>query len=89
MKINNAMPCTPHVYWVFGFSVIILYGHNFATMLYNAEVDIKAAQAMLGHKSIRVTMDIYTHLDKSQVSKAASKLEEYVISSQSVVSERV
>ncbi len=37
--------------------------HSYATSLYYAGVDIKTAQKLLGHSSISVTMDIYTHLD--------------------------
>lgn len=36
-----------------------IFRHNFATILYNAGVDVKAAQTILGHSSINVTMDIY------------------------------
>lgn len=54
-----------------------IFRHNFATILYNADVDVKAAQAIMGHSSITVMMDIYTHLDKKHKNKAASKLNEY------------
>ena len=51
------------------------FRHTYATMLYYAGVDIKTAQYLLGHSSIKVTMDIYTHIDKSQVKNTVSKLE--------------
>lgn len=40
-----------------------IFRHNYATMLHDNGVDMKTAQHLLGHSSIQVTMDIYTHLD--------------------------
>lgn len=51
------------------------FRHTYATMLYYAGIDIKTAQYLLGHSSIKVTMDIYTHIDKSQIKNTTSKLE--------------
>lgn len=45
--------------------------HTFATALYDAGVDVKAAQYFLGHSDVRLTMDLYTHL--SQERDAASR----------------
>lgn len=50
--------------------------HTFATMLYDAGVDIKTAQRWLGHSDPAVTMRIYTHLSatrEQQAVKQASK----------------
>lgn len=33
-----------------------------ATMFFYGSVDIKEAQRLLGHSSIKVTLEIYTHL---------------------------
>lgn len=38
--------------------------HDYATNLYKAGVDIKTAQKLLGHSDIKVTLQIYTHLDQ-------------------------
>ena len=38
--------------------------HTYATTLYYAGVDVKTAQYLLGHKSITVTLEIYTHLER-------------------------
>lgn len=54
------------------------FRHNFATILYNAGVDVKAAQAILGHSSISVTMDIYTHLNNQNKEFAKAKLNEFL-----------
>lgn len=48
--------------------------HTYATNLYYAGIDIKTAQYLLGHSSIQMTMDIYTHLDNSKISNSADKL---------------
>ena len=65
---NNAMPCTSHFYWVFGFSVIILYGHTFATNAITAGIDYYYISRIMGHNSISITLDTYTDFmpDKSR-----------------------
>jgi len=55
-----------------------IFRHNFATILYYADVDVKSAQAILGHKSISVTLGIYTHLDRNKKSEATAKLNSFV-----------
>lgn len=55
-----------------------IFRHNFATILYNAGVDVKAAQSILGHSSIAVTMDVYTHLGQRNKLEAAEKLNEFL-----------
>lgn len=45
--------------------------HTFATFLYDAGVDVKAAQYFLGHSDIKMTLDLYTHLSKER--EAASR----------------
>ena len=39
--------------------------HTFATNLYKAGVDLKSAQKILGHESIQLTLDIYTHAEQN------------------------
>ena len=50
------------------------FRHNFATRLYYAGVDVKTAQYLLGHKDIKVTLSIYTHLDISNPNKTADAI---------------
>lgn len=45
--------CTPHQ-----------LRHSFCTMLYRAGTDVMTARDQMGHKSITVTGQIYTHLGK-------------------------
>lgn len=71
-KINASAGGTRDIKAVQGLSAHI-FRHNYATMLYYAEVDIKDAQRLLGHSNIRLTLDIYTHLDKNK-STASEKL---------------
>lgn len=40
--------------------------HTFATMLYDAGVDVKTAQLWLRHSDVATTMRIYTHLSKEK-----------------------
>jgi integrase len=50
-----------------------VFRHNYATMLYYADIPIKDAQYLLGHSNIKITLDIYTHLDKKK-SNVAEKI---------------
>ena len=40
-----------------------MFRHNYCTMLYYLKVDVKDAARLMGHADIRVTLEIYTHLD--------------------------
>ncbi len=48
--------------------------HTYATMLYDAGVDVKSAQYFLGHASIELTLSIYTHLTPYKVEQAIGTL---------------
>lgn len=52
--------------------------HSYATMLYKSNVDIKTAQYLLGHKTVKTTLDIYTHLEEDLKIKNISKLNKYM-----------
>jgi site-specific recombinase XerD len=56
------------------FVVIIPYGHTYATTLFKAGVDIKTAQRLLGHTNVKMTLDIYTHLETNNAD-VLSKIE--------------
>lgn len=51
--------------------------HTYATMLYNSNVPIKEAQYFLGHKDIRVLLNIYTHLDNEKKKQSFSKINDF------------
>ena len=55
-----------------------IFRHNFATMLYNAEIDVKTAQILMGHDSITVMLGIYTHLGKNKIKQNIGKLEDFI-----------
>lgn len=56
-----------------------VYRHNYSTMLYNAQLGLKESQYLMGHKNIKTTMEIYTHLDKENTHKSVgSKIEDYL-----------
>ena len=74
MKINNAMPCTPHFYWVFGLSVIILYRHSCASLLLANGVSLKQIQDWLGHSDFAITANTYAHLDFESKQAAAGAM---------------
>lgn len=52
--------------------------HAFATTLFDAGIDVKDAQDILGHASIAVTRDIYTHITKKRKSATADKLNAFL-----------
>ena len=54
-----------------------IFRHTYATNLYHAGIDIKTAQYLLGHSSIQVTLDIYTHLENENISNTQDVLNKY------------
>ena len=58
-----------------------IFRHNFATILYNADVDVKTAQAIMGHASIKILMDTYTHLSDKNKDEATDKLNFFLTNS--------
>ncbi len=54
------------------------FRHTFCTMLYNAGVDVKMAQDIMGHNSVNVTLDIYTHLSQESKKISADKINTYL-----------
>ncbi len=59
--------CTPHQ-----------LRHGYATLLYDAGLTPKDAQAILGHATIEMTADIYTHITNSRSQNNAHKLNDFV-----------
>lgn len=51
--------------------------HGYATMLYEADVDVYTAKTLLGHSEIETTMAIYTHLRSRKKMESLDKLKEY------------
>jgi integrase len=49
--------------------------HTCATLLLSNDVNAKVVSEMLGHSSIRITLDIYSHLMPDMQEKAAKALE--------------
>lgn len=67
-KVANAVDfrVTPH-----------MLRHTFATSLYHAGVDVRTAQYLLGHSSIQMTADVYTHIGKADASGIVPALNAY------------
>jgi len=62
-KINLAAGGTKDINVVHGLTAHV-FRHNYCTMLYYSDVDVKDAQRLMGHSNIKITLDLYTHLDK-------------------------
>lgn len=48
--------------------------HTFCSLLYEAGVDVKTAQKLMGHASPEITMKVYTHLAEELESTALDKM---------------
>ena len=51
--------------------------HGYATMLYDAGVDVYTAKRLLGHANIETTLAIYTHLSRRKNNESIAKLTAY------------
>lgn len=60
--------------------------HGYATILYEAGVQDKDAQLIMGHSSIQVTRDVYTHIRDAQKNKAAAAINNYIASKSTTTS---
>lgn len=52
--------------------------HTYATMLYDAGVDVLTAKEFLGHSDIKTTLSIYTHLSAEKSKTDIGKLNQYL-----------
>lgn len=52
--------------------------HTYCTMLYLAGVDILTASKLMGHSSVKVTLEIYTHLDEKYKKINIQKFNNYI-----------
>ena len=59
--------CTPHQ-----------LRHSYATMLFDAGIDVKTAQRWLGHADIKTTLEIYTHLSNSRIEKSTENITNFI-----------
>lgn len=55
--------------------------HAFATICFEAGIDEKDAQQLLGHASVSTTRDIYTHIREQRRKQTADKLNSFVVNS--------
>ncbi len=52
--------------------------HTYATLLYEAGVDVLTAQHLLGHAKPQTTLDIYTHLREKEADTQIEKFNDYL-----------
>ena len=51
--------------------------HTAATMLFDADVDVKTAQKILGHSNVSITLEIYAHLTEEKRTTSETKAFSY------------
>ena len=51
--------------------------HTYATTLYHAGIDLRTAQQLLGHATIQMTANIYTHLEASDALTSVTRLDKF------------
>lgn len=56
-----------------------MFRHTYASLLYDADVDIKTAQRYLGHADSQTTLEVYVHLSKYKEGAAREKINRYLI----------
>ena len=49
--------------------------HNYATVCWERGIDPYTTMRLMGHSSIKTTMDIYTHLNERQLAQISQKIE--------------
>lgn len=54
--------------------------HMYATILYDANIDPKDAQFLMGHSTITMTLDTYTHIRENRIVGSSQKLNTFVSS---------
>lgn len=52
--------------------------HGYATILFDAGIDVKTAQRWLGHSDIKTTLDIYTHLSEKKLASSTEKMLDFL-----------
>lgn len=52
--------------------------HTYCTNLCKAGVDVRKAQKLMGHSSISITANIYTHVDKSDIASVSSVINAFL-----------
>lgn len=76
-KLNAAAGGTNDIDVVHGLTAHV-FRRNYGTSLYYAGVPAKEAQFLLGHSDIKLTLELYTFLDKEQ-STAKNKLNSFAV----------
>ena len=51
--------------------------HTYATTLYHAGIDLRTAQQLLGHATIQMTANIYTHLEAADALSSVTRLDKF------------
>lgn len=55
-----------------------VFRHTFCTFLYYSNIKLKRAQEIMGHRSSKITLEIYTHLDEEQEENPKNAIDNYL-----------
>lgn len=53
--------------------------HTYATILYKSGVDLKTAMELLGHKNLKMLLEVYAHTDEAVLIKAVNVANEFLV----------
>lgn len=52
--------------------------HSYCSNLYRAGIDLKTAQYLMGHSTIQMTANVYTHMEKEEAGASIIQLEKFL-----------
>ena len=52
--------------------------HIYCSNLYHAGIDLKTAQYLMGHSTIQMTANVYTHMEKEDAGASIVQLERFL-----------
>lgn len=81
VQIHNFIPYFKRFVTDHGLKPITPHGlrHTHASLLFGAGVDPKNISDRLGHSTIKITLDLYTHITEEQRTDTVEKLIEYMV----------
>ena len=58
-------------------TIYILASHTFCTRLAEAGVDLKTMQYLMGHEDVKITLEVYNHVNQERMDNEMDKINDY------------